>query len=61
VTLDGRTRMQLNFLVTKSSTLSDLVDFKDGAIVPILWAEAVSIPSIADLILLEFKKVSDVS
>jgi len=40
VTLDGRTRIQLNALVTKSSTMSHLVNFKDGSILPILWAEA---------------------
>lgn len=43
--LDGRSRFQVNMLVRKSDTLSQLANFKDGSILPIFWFEAVSIPS----------------
>ena len=51
MTLDGRTRLQFNILVTKSATMSHLTNFKEGSILPILWVEAVSILSIAGFIL----------
>jgi len=40
VTLDGRTRLQFNILVTKPTTMTHLANFKDGSILPILWVEA---------------------
>jgi len=40
--------------------MSHLANFKDGSVLPILWFEAVSIPSIADFILLQFISVSAV-
>lgn len=61
MSLDGRNRFQLNILVNKPATLSRLVSFKDDTILPIIWVEAVSILSIADLILLQFLKVYSVS
>jgi len=60
VTLDGRTRLQLNVLVKKPATMNHLVNFKDGSILPIIWFETVSIPSIAEFILLRYIKVSAV-
>jgi hypothetical protein len=39
VTLDGRTRIQLNILVTKPATMSHFTNFEEGSILPILWFE----------------------
>jgi len=58
--LDGRNRMQFNILVTKPATMSHLVNFKEGSILPIVWVEVVSIISIAGFILPQFIKLSAV-
>ena len=41
--LDGKSRMQVNMMVRKSNTLSQLATFKDGSILPIAWFDVVSI------------------